>query len=209
MSTLFSDNFNRADSAIVSAANWTENEAGGGAWAIASNQLSLSGGGSFNTIIATTSAHAAIADCRATIKRITGGGYDGGPCVRAVSNGSSMYYLDVYGTNTLEIYRRVASSDTLVNSRAQTHGANDTFSLEVSGSGATVTLKILRNGVQVGADISDGDAARITAAGQMGVISWATETFDDFLAEDLAAPPAETFPAGHNQQVARNALLRM
>lgn len=205
MANLFSDNFNRADNSVVDATNWTENEPAG-TWAISSNQLARAGGG-FTSIVATTTAHAAIADCKASIKRITGSGFDGGPCVRSTSDGNTMYYLDVYGSDTLEVYRRVSGTDTLVAGRTQTHGASDVYRLEVSGTGATVTLKIFRNGVQVGADISDSNAARITAAGQMGVIAWNAENFDDFLAEDLAAP--EEYPAYRPPRAVMNSLLRM
>lgn len=203
MATLFSDNFDRANSETVDATNWTETS---GAWSISSNQLAVTPGG-FGSCITTAAAHAAVADCKASIKRITGSGFDGGPCVRSNSGGTTMYYLDVYSTNTLEIYRRVGGSDTLVDGRTQTHGANDVYTLEVSGVGATVTLKIFRNGVQVGGDISDGDAARITTAGQAGVIAWDVGNFDDFLAEDLAAP-ADPYPAGY-VEATRSTLLRM
>jgi hypothetical protein len=120
-----------------------------------------------------------------------------------------MYYLDVYNTNTIEVYRRVSGVDTIVDSRTQSHAANDTYTLEASGTGATVTLKIYRNGVQVGADISDGDPARITSAAQTGVIAWVAQSFDDFLAEDLAAPPASTYPAGYQQRAAQNNIVRV
>jgi hypothetical protein len=188
VATLFSDNFNRANSSSLGS-NWTENEPGG-SWAITSNQLVRSGGG-FTSAITTTGAHAAVADCKASITRVSSG-WDGGPCVRATSTGATMYYLDVYSTNTLELYRRVSSSDTLVASRTQTHASGDTYRLEVSGTGATVTLKIFRNGVQVGADISDANAARITAAGQTGLICWDVGTADDFLAEDLGGGGTQT-----------------
>jgi hypothetical protein len=185
LATLFSDNFNRANSATVDATNWTEFESGGSTWSISGNQLAAAGGGPFVCVLTTTTAHAAIADCKASIKRITGAGFDGGPAVRA-ANQNSMYYLDFYSSDTVEVYRVDSGTHNLVGSRTQTHGANDVFTLQVSGTGATVTLKAIRNGVQLGADILDANAARITTAGQTGVIAWAAESFDDFLAEDLA-----------------------
>jgi hypothetical protein len=186
LATLFSDNFNRANSATVDATNWTENESGSNLWSISSNELVRVDSGPSVTVITTTSAHAAVADCKASHKRTNGSGFDGGPCVRATSNGQNFYYLDFYLTDTIEIYRRVSNSDTLLATRTQTHGVNDIYKLEVSGTGATVTLKAYRNGVQLGADISDSDASRITSAGQTGLISWTPSNFDDFLAEDLA-----------------------
>jgi len=185
LATLFSDNFNRINSATVDATNWTEFESGGSTWSISGNQLAAAGGGPFVCVLTTTTAHAAIADCKASIKRITGAGFDGGPAVRA-ANQNSMYYLDFYSSDTVEVYRVDSGTHNLVGSRTQTHGANDVFTLQVSGTGATVTLKAIRNGVQLGADILDANAARITTAGQTGVIAWAAESFDDFLAEDLA-----------------------
>jgi len=186
MSVLFSDNFNRADSATVDATNWTENESGGDLWSIVSNQLSRSVGGPFLRLIAKTAAHATIANCKSSVKRITGTGFDGGPCVRSDASGANMYYLDIYQDDLCEIYRVNSGSHTLVGAATVAHAANDVYRLEVSGTGATVTLKMFKNGVQLGTDASDSDVNRITAAGQMGVVSWTASVFDDFLAEDLA-----------------------
>lgn len=186
MSTLFQDDFNRADSATVSATNWAENESGGTA-AIASNRLSLTGTGGSTYVSTTTTAHAAIADCKATATRISSTSFDSGPLVRKQSGADTFYYLDVItGASSHSVFRRVAGADTDLGTRSFTGAANDTYSLQVSGSGATVTLKVFKNGVQQGADYSDTNAARITGAGQTGILGWGSSgLWDDFIAEDL------------------------
>jgi hypothetical protein len=189
MATLFSDNFNRANEQLTVSANWQLGENASASEAtVTSNRLRIAEATAGPTSVrTTTTAHAAVADCKTTITRITGSGYDGGPTVRATAS-NTFYYLDAYGTNNIEVYRRVSGADTLVGTRNQTHAANDTFTLEVSGTGATVTLKVYRNGVQVSTDLSDTSGARITGAGQCGVMSWVTgnQDYDDFLVEDLA-----------------------
>jgi hypothetical protein len=100
--------------------------------------------------------------------------------VRGSENGAttSGYYLDGYNSNTVELFRRVAGSVTSLGTRTRTHADRDIYTLEVSGSGATVTLKAYKNGVQLGANFSDTNAARITATGQAGVIAWANIIHD-------------------------------
>lgn len=197
MSTLFSDNFNRADNATVDATNWEENLAAD--WEIFSNKLRNGAAQSSpSACLTTAAAHAATADVKVTVTQANGGSLaDGGPVARWASTahgGSSLgYAADVY-TAKCEIYRHDTSgSGTLLRTAAVTQVANGVIRLEVSGTGATVTLKVFYNGVQQGADVSDGSASRITAANRTGVYSWSNSTstgqgdYDDFLVEDFAS----------------------
>lgn len=183
MATLFSDAF-----ATLSGTNWTQEQ---GTWSATSNQLRVTAVNAYREIRTTTSAHAAVANCKASItRRTSSASFDAGVIVRQSGSGAttSGYYLDAYSGNTVELFRRVAGVDTSLGSRTTTLANGDVYTLEVSGTGATVTLKAYKNGVQLGADFTDTNAARIVAAGQAGVIAWANiiHDFDDFLLEDLA-----------------------
>lgn len=184
MATLFSDNFNRADSTSLGT-SWSELA---GDWQVQTNQLLISSGAGFRVCATTTTAHAAVANCKVTATRAAGASWDAGPCVRlsGTSGSETCYYLDVSGTQDLVVYRRIAGTDTSVGALVQAHSNGDIYALQVSGTGATVTLKVFRNGTQVGSDLSDTSGSRITAAGQTGVVTWSGAAFDDFLVEDVA-----------------------
>lgn len=197
MATLFSDNFNRANAEVVDATNWVENPAND--WDIVSNEVQCGTASPPAFMLTTTSAHAAVADVAVSVTRRTGAGFDGGVVAREQNGtGATCYYLDCYGTNNVEIYRRVGGSDTLVDSRNTTHADNDVYRMEVTGTGATVTIKVFKNGVQMGADIADTNGSRIVAAGQTGILSWggAPMQYDDFLVEDFAGSPASITGTG-------------
>jgi hypothetical protein len=191
---VFTDDFNRADSDTVSATNWGAEISGGGTGAdldILTNQLRgvSKGSGSFALIGTTTTAHAAIADCYSQITQVQSGG-DGAAMVRLTEYDATptMYVCNVF-SNTIETLRyNNSSSSTSLQSSAVTSANNGVIKLQVTGSGATVTLKAYYQGSQVGADISDTNASRITAAGQTGVVIYtigADGDYDDFSVDDL------------------------
>lgn len=188
MATLFSDNFTRADGNLDDDATWASS--GSNSWSIATNRASNNTGGVGSRVLTTTSAHAAVADCKVSVTRRLGASFDGGVTARddgAVFGSMTGYFLNVYGTTNVEVYRRTAGSETLVGSRNSTHAVDDVYALEVSGTGATVTLRVFKNGTQLGADLTDSTGSRITAAGRCGMISFHSgDLFDDFLVEDLA-----------------------
>ncbi len=199
MTTLFSDNFNRADNATVDATNWTENAAGD--WSIVSNKVRSVN--PLTVLVTKTAAHAAVADCKVSYKRaLTGSSWDTGVLVRTNSTGTTGYFLDPIGTgpsSTMDIWRidGALTSDVQIGTTATGLDLNDgdTYALEVSGTGATVTLKAYLNGALV-LTVTDTSGSRVTAAGQTGIINWNnTNDFDDFLVEDLGggggavAPP--------------------
>lgn len=94
-----------------------------------------------------------------------------------VSGTTDMYQLEVTtqsGTDTWDIYRIVNDSGTLLSAvGTQEITAGDKIGFEVLGSGATVTLRAwYYNGTswtQIGADVTDTSASRITAAGYIGL----------------------------------------
>lgn len=198
MATLFSDDFNRADNTSLGA-NWTELN---GDSQILSNRLrfatSTSGAVRVNT---TVSAHAATADVKVTVTQVSSSG-DGGPCARDSGDNDTaptMYAVDVY-TGTCEIYRHDNSlSGTLLRTASITQVANGVIALEVSGTGATVTLKQYYQGSQRGADATDSTANRITSANRTGAYNWVSATdgdYEDFLVEDLVAGAARRWFLG-------------
>lgn len=96
------------------------------------------------------------------------------------------------GTDALKVDRVNNDAVTnLFNNTSQTWADGDTVSVEVTGTGATVTLRAFRNDVQVGSDISDSNASRLTAAGKPGIYAYQgsqdTLTGDDFSAGDVTA----------------------
>jgi hypothetical protein len=69
----------------------------------------------------------------------------------------------------LNIIRRVNGTNTqLASDTSQSWASTDTVEIEVTGVGATVTIKAFRNGVEI-VSFGDTDGARITAAGRPGV----------------------------------------
>lgn len=186
MSTIFSDNFNRADSATVDATNW--NEVGPTDWNLASNAVTTGGGGTFFLIL-TDAAMTNLVDSRVSCRRVSSvGTFDGGPCARSTNDGATMYFLDAVGTNSVTIWRSNSGSDTQIGASASpTLDDNDVYTLEVTGSGATVTLKAYVNATLV-LTVTDTDAARITAAGKMGIALFSHAVMDDFLGEDFVQP---------------------
>mgnify|MGYP001591711135 CR=1 FL=1 len=76
-------------------------------------------------------------------------------------------YVPASHTATYELYRFNAGTPSLLATSTTTFDDDDTLRLEVSGTGATVTLVCKRNGTQF-ASFNDTDASRITAAGRLG-----------------------------------------
>lgn len=198
MSVVFSDAFG---SALDTVTNWKDEAA---VWSTSGGVL-LSSTSNFRALQTTTSAHAALADCRVTARRASGT-FDGciyarGNITGATSDAGSCYMLNIFGTDQWEL-TRITRPSTTVNlvtagdvGYVVTHVNGDLFGLEVTGTGATVTLKLLLNGAQVGPDVSDSGAGRITAAGQCGFRTFSTASrFDDFSVDDLVSPIAYLLP---------------
>lgn len=196
MAVLFSDDFNTGTE--PNATNWTEVSPGD--WDIIGTATvrAVSTGGSPGVLLTTSSAHAAITDCKVTVTQVESGG-DGGPVARwsGASSSSTGYAADVY-SDLCETYRHNNSATgTLLRTAAVTQVANGVIALEVSGTGSTVTLKQYYQGTQRGATVSDTDANRITTAGRTGIYAWtvgANGDYDDFQVEDLVAAATPTLP---------------
>lgn len=90
------------------------------------------------------------------------------------------------GTDTLDVMRTINGADTSIATRSQEVSAGDALGLVVLGTGATVTIQVWYRAsggswTQLGADISDTNANRITAAGRIGLgLQNSTARWDDF-----------------------------
>jgi hypothetical protein len=206
MAIVFSDDFNRADAPTLGT-KWTLGGENSVAARIASNRARIwTTGINFpETAMANSTAHGAIADQKVQVTQVATGS-DGGPVARVVAstivaNGTNpnLYGLDSYGT-VCEIYRQDTggTAGALLRTGTVTKVANAVLRLEVTGTGATVTLKQFYNGTQVGADASDGTASRITTAGQSGIYAWqpadtTTWDWDDFSVDDFTVAGPSLF----------------
>jgi len=104
-------------------------------------------------------------------------------------------------SNNVELARIVTGTFGLLANRTTTWVDGQVLRLEVTGVGATVTLKIFQNGAQLGADILDTDATRIVAAGSPGLAHSSTTTsgsLDTFEAGDLVSGPPPRYLLVHN-----------
>lgn len=99
------------------------------------------------------------------------------------------YYVEfnrLTGTDSVVVYRVTSGGVfTSIGSVSQEFSAGDRLGAEVTGTGATVSIKIYRYTggawAQLGSTISDTDAARITAAGRIALtIQGNTARVDDF-----------------------------
>jgi hypothetical protein len=206
MTTLFADDFNRADNATVDATNWTEN--GGSDWSIVSNRVRAANSAIF--LITTTSAHAAVADCYVEVEIRDNTGLDGGPMSRALSNGTQGYFADIIAaSNLMNFWRRVAGSDTQVGAdiTGLTFAIGDKIGLLTQTVGATVELSLYQNSVFKG-KVVDSTGARLLSAGQTGIAHFlpAPCDYDNFLVTDLAS---STFPPVPESLVLKSQLAAM
>lgn len=170
MAVLFTDNFNRANAADLGS-NWQNADAN---WDLDTNTAEAQGNTDGMFVRTATAAHADTADVKVTATQGTTAA-DGGPLARCTAVGASptAYVCDSYATDLVEIYRHNASpTGTLLRTATVTRVANGVIALEVSGTGATVTLKQYYQGTQRGADVNDTAANRLTTAGRTGLFNW-------------------------------------
>ena len=188
---MFGDDFDRADNAVVDAVDWQELPAAGN-WAIVSNKVRCTNSGNLTTLLATTAAHAAVADVRVTVEHATTT-RDGGPVARWPAGGaggtSNGYAADAF-SDRLELFRYNNSSvGTLLGSGIDVTLVTDGLvGLEVTGSDPVV-VKSYYEGI-VKESVNDTSGSRITTANRTGIHDWSgsgiTADYDNFFAEDLS-----------------------
>lgn len=176
----FTDTFTRADGAL--GANWTLNL----------QTVSISG----NAVMGTTGDDAMASYTaqnlgtdhfsQVTLTGITGSD-NGGPCVRV--SGTSAYCYHAFPSEHRELYRINAGTFTVLITTpftGQVNAVNDTLKLAVSGTGATVTLTMTRNGtldtgLVAGGTFADTAGTRLTTGNFAGLgmfgSAWRFDTF--------------------------------
>lgn len=189
MTVIFLDDFAGA----LNATNWLD-EAAPPVWSTSGGEVTCSTA-NFRALKTTTSAHAAIADVQVKVKiASTAATFEGAVLARsnisgAISDTGNAYILHFFTSDDVRLLRRVNGVNNQIATRTQAFADGDTFALRVTGVGATVTLKIIHNDVQLGADVSDAAGSRIVAAGQTGLVVFGTGVFmDDFEVDDLIEP---------------------
>lgn len=105
-----------------------------------------------------------------------------GPAARCVQNGASFdgyvtaFYYIKGGTSVIRLYRVIAGAFTILvedNNGGAGHSFadGDSLRLEVSGTGASVTLKVYKNTSEI-ISTTDSHANRLVATGRGGLYGW-------------------------------------
>jgi len=175
----FSDNFNRANENPL-AGNWTTVGGAGANMQLLSNQVRAAVTGNHSCAYWNTDLGSA--DHFAEI-RYTAAAEDAGPTVRNLKTDVTLYTYNALDTGGA-IAKLIAGTYTNLAVRAATWAAGDLCRLIVNGS----TLQAKKNGVQIGADLTDSSIPGNLAAGLCDFGS-AFNDIDDFLADVLVQPP--------------------
>jgi hypothetical protein len=180
---LATDNFNRANASPIGAP-WTT-VTNMSAMAITSNTAVPSAYGSDCAAYNTSATWPANQYAQVTIATTIpdgGPGQGHGPVVRASTSAQTMYILGVStgrGRYTVAKFN-AGSYSTLVADAVQAWAISDVVRLEVTGSGP-VTLKVFRNGTQVGSNITDSSSVITTGNAGIGYTSTTTSgSVDNF-----------------------------
>ncbi len=190
MSTLFTDNFNRADGSLGS--NWTVAPGSPpNVWwtsstspSIVSNQADLTpdpSSGYVNSI--STSLTSCWAQC--TLKSLdTTGGDGGGPALRINTSTGALYYIACQTVGTVVTYVDGSGTFTAKASNATTWAVNDICYMEIQG-----TSGIVRKGGSGGTQIITFTASELSsgAVGIAGSGNPDTILVDDFSAGDFTS----------------------
>jgi hypothetical protein len=103
----------------------------------------------------------------------------GGAAVRCQSAAVTLYHAHTNGSDVYVDKSVAGTKSGLAGPLSQSFSAGDVIRLEVSGVGATVTLRVYRAAAatptvftQIGSDITDTAGDRITAAGSAGIFCY-------------------------------------
>ena len=185
------DDFNRADSTDLGV-NWSNRKGGSTAFGISTNRCSINvnqdSASFYNAASFATDQYSEMA-----LSSLSGTSNQTGlgVCVRCDTTnlGGGATYVNMYtcvvntaASNNVTLAKWVADSYTMLAQRTQAWSDGDVLRLEATGS----TLKIYRNGSQLGADVTDS-ALAIGGAGVAHVASFATGFGDNWGGGDLVA----------------------
>ena len=174
-----SDNFNRADENPI-AAPWINDTFWGGVRIVGNEAYSVDGDSGVAYWPIQPNANQFAAGVIGTSDIVSG------ICCRYQPTVGTAYFL-FSDTTALQCYRYNAGVGTLLANEVVAAWVPNTSSmrLEVTGVGATVTVRIYKDGAQVGADISDSDANRIVLPGYVGVHGFGTNGLTSWSAGNL------------------------
>lgn len=166
LSSLETENFNTLSTPLESNSNWTISEVNEPSSSIAISTGTITGAYQYESIVYWSSN--SFNDNQYSEIVITTKGTsstDGvGVAVRASAN--DYYHLTILGDNTYELGKAVNGVWTQLTTGSQTFADNDTVKLEASGT----TLRMYRNDVQFGSDVTDSDVS----SGAPGVVGYGT-----------------------------------
>lgn len=218
MALPFTDTFTQStgsDQAITTYnAGWVV-DTGGFSVVDATDDVVASTGGTENVAYWNTDVPNADQAVSFVISAVSTGIYPG-VVARRVSAGN--YYTLYVDNGNYYVSRYDSSSEVVLRAgTATTTAAGDVFKMEISGTGATVTIKVYRAAaaspttfVQLGADITDSTGNRKTAAGFGGIISYsanAASRLTAFTLENLggAGPTINTHPTNQSCYIGETA----
>lgn len=178
---LFSDDFNRADETPLGG-NWTGQTGMGESWKLSVNKVTpITDGdcGAYRNNVTWTADQYMEAKCTPAT---TGTGTGPGVYLRMDTAAKTGYLITIDTAGSITLARFNAGTYTSLTTRSVTYTAGGLLRGEVTGTGATVSIKMFYQGTQAGATHSDSDANRITATGKAGIgfsSSNAASTLDD------------------------------
>lgn len=183
MAELANDSFDRADGPLGS--NWTANSAESGTLTIVSNAVARGtdsdASSIYNAVAWPNDQYSEITI--GTVDSIVGNGM--GPICRSPSSSAKTYYRFIVSSSGYELLKFVAGvNSSLASGTGTTFAGGDVARLECTG-GATTTLKMFKNGVQFGGDITDSSSAITSGNAGIAYSSSSDETIASWAGGDL------------------------
>jgi hypothetical protein len=197
-SVIATDDFNAYGSSAVPSANWTDLDGvvAGQVWVIPAGGSVAQRYSSFSMLRRSAGTYSADQYAKAAVVGFSGSASSDAVGVALRCSADAAPNDDGYGfvlddsDQSFKIIRRVNGTNTTLASTAATgFAAGHTIEGEATGTGASVDLTLLSQGV-IKLTFSDTDGARITAAGRPGVIankSAGTLSLDDWEGGDIVA----------------------
>lgn len=166
-----SDDFNRADTATLGA-NWTNT--GGTTIGVKSNRCYFGdsyGAGEQHRVRYTGTALAGVDHfVQFDIVTLPASGYGDARIMARFSSATSAYELRRDNGGSWYVNRITSGGETdIMSGSAGAFSAAETWRMEVTGSGATVSIAVYKNGVQQGSTYNDTAASRITTGTTCGI----------------------------------------
>ena len=172
MAELINYSFTKANSADIGT-EWDDHGSLSGQFEILSNMAHVTSGTNTNDGAETCNSITTPTDqyAEVTLGTTSASGIGTGYGVYCrVATASNTGYRLIGSADGYELLRfNSGSSTSLASGAGTTFTTSDVLRLEVTGSGATVTLKMFKNGAQIGSDVSDTSGSRITSANRVGL----------------------------------------